>query len=257
MNTRELSMKSSMQVVNHLYIDLECLQDFRIGAARCMITNFKEYEYIFNKLDEYDSALDYSIEKNFPVLKITDDAITRFLNTEENSPKLSVMSPMTSLFEALPEFLRPLVENKKRIETKQISVTINTYPIDYAPASKQKLNTYLLECGVEGEPVYICRRISTLPKEFFISRDLFIIYDIEDFLREDSSTVELFCTEGLFVPKKIFALARLNQEFIKENGFKDEPKVLIENVEKALNFSTDFTFCMRSILKPGEHNVKR
>ena len=244
-----LAIKNELGVINNIYFDMSCFQDFNIGGVMKIITTMSEYRYMLSKMDNYNNGCDYSVEKHFPVLKITDDVLEKFMMDEKNHESISNISPMTTLFNDIPIFLNTMMtKNKKFDKNEPLNITVNTYPIKYSIKAKDNFKEYLKVCGVKNEPIFMCEKLNTLSRDFFIPMEYLMICDIEEFLDENSNSARLFCEEGLFVPKTIVAQAKINYKLIEENNYTEPLEQMLINTQNVLNNCTTFKFCAREVL---------
>ena len=244
-----LMLRNEMGVVNNIYFDMACFQDFKIGSVINMITTMTEYQYMLAKINDYNEAYDDSIEKNFPILKIKDSDIDDHMQNPENHNTLSKISPMTSLFNDIPLYLKTIQTLNSRFDKEEkINLQVNTYPIKYAPEAKKKFISYVKDCNIKCTVTFMCEKLNTLPYTFFIPLENLIIFDIEEFLDINYNVAKYFCEDGLFVPKNIIAVAKINYKYIKDKAYSESESELLMNTQSTLNHCTTFNFCRRRIL---------
>lgn len=115
--------KELEKTIDSIYVDIEFLQDFRLGALLQLIQTQKEYDYIYSRITDYSSSLDDDTMKHFPELKITEAQIDEYIKNPENWFQLALESPF---YINLTEFfnLLSLISQQNMIKKKTNNVEI-------------------------------------------------------------------------------------------------------------------------------------
>ena len=82
--------------VSKIYVDMEILQDLRLGALLQTATVPEEIEYIQSCLPDYNNKLDLKTAEHFPVLNKTDDELDQII--KQNPIKTALVAPWTKIY---------------------------------------------------------------------------------------------------------------------------------------------------------------
>ena len=96
----------TFKLVNKIYIDMELLQDFKLGALLSTVTVKEEVEYIMSCLPVYNLKFNNRTAEYFPVLKKTDEELLSIV--KNNSIKTALLSPWTKIYNNLNVILKYL-----------------------------------------------------------------------------------------------------------------------------------------------------
>lgn len=171
--------------VNKIYIDMELLQDFKLGALLSTVTVKEEVEYIMSCLPVYNLKFNNRTAEYFPVLKKTDEELLSIV--KNNSIKTALLSPWTKIYNNLNVILKYLYLNSQHIDgnPKQITIVVNCsdmkYPIQMFDlwANTMKETHPKLDIRLIAYPRY------TAPVELYEEFDMFFIYDHEKFFNTE------------------------------------------------------------------------
>ena len=183
----ESYFKDLTNPVDKIYVDMELLQDFKLGALLNTVTVKEEVEYIESCLPLYNTKFNNRTAEYFPVLKKADEELLNF--AKENSVRTALAAPWTRIYDNLNRILKHLYIRLKQTNdvVKPITVVINCIDITYSIklfdiwAKEMKKIHPFVEFKLVGYPRY------QAPLDFYTGFDMFFIYDHETF----------FNTEGL------------------------------------------------------------
>lgn len=171
--------------INKIYVDMELLQDFKLGALLSTVTVKEEIEYIESCLPLYNTRFNNRTAEYFPVLKKTDDELMKIV--KEQPIKTALLSPWTRIYDNLNKVLKHLYIYYHRMSDniKTITIVVNCadvkYPIrlfDLWATQMKDLHPFV-DIKLVGYPRY------TSDLEFYQDFDMFFIYDHETFFNTD------------------------------------------------------------------------
>jgi len=84
--------------VRRIYIDMELLQDFNLGALVTTLKNESEYQYVLKNIYVYNMRYDNLISKHFPDLKRSEEDIQKVLKDPKKQLQLNIFSPFTIVY---------------------------------------------------------------------------------------------------------------------------------------------------------------
>lgn len=242
---RKAYFESDFTPMYHIYADLEALQDFRLGALLNMITTEPEYDYIIHQLPKYIGRFDDHTMKYFPVIEdITDKDITKFIKDSNNHSLLTRISPMTSAFDLLPEFITQMHMCNHRCseEKKRINLTIGTSSVIYTQSEKQNLIKLLTSMDGFLDVTIINRPFTKLEEETMFSFNVYLWYDIANYMRHPK-VLQAMGEDNVFFNKKVFALPILENTPMEGQTVED----LLVNTKVVLDVCCDFEYVERGL----------
>ena len=253
MHLEELFNKSSEQSVlqengplTSIYVDIEYLQDLKLGALFHLIKVEREMEYIQHKLPVYNQKTDYDCGKYFPALKHSDEEIVELLNDSNQIDLICFKAPFTSTYYELNNILLMLHQHNHAVSSKstKILLHINVDNLKYpSELLKELKNDYLHRFDFLDVVITKCNRY-TLPIGEYVNKQLLLIHNIEEFLKQDTPTSIAFVGEGSFFNKKVFSVPYINRQVIKD---PDQYDVALESTKLNLNIYCDFAYVPSTI----------
>ena len=97
--------------ITSVYLDMDFLQDYKLGALMNMISTEVEYEYIKSQIDAYNKSDTESITEIFPALGFKEEQVEAFVRDPENSELLAIESPFFTSLKAVVDFLMDVIES--------------------------------------------------------------------------------------------------------------------------------------------------
>lgn len=222
-----------------LYIDIECFQDFYIGALLCLIKTEDEYKHILNNLKVYSDRRDMCVCKYFPELKLTDHDLISFINNKNNHSALERISPMTDYYKYFKTFTDTINDYNKYAKDSIIpQLFIGQTLINYSLTAKDNLVDKMKEHLHNWNIVITDNNIYDYGEEILVTIDHFTIYDVDKLFTNDKL--------GKYVKESSVLVRRSIHgfPFIVENvNDKDiNEKQLLENTELLCNLFSDFKY---------------
>lgn len=195
--------------VSAIYIDMEILQDFRLGALLQTATVAEEIEYIQSCIPEYNHKLNLETASYFPVLKKTDEELDKII--KENPLKTAIVSPWTKIYNNLIVVLRSLYMNTKSkdVTPSPLLVVINTasmlYPIQLFDKLAKQIKSVYPDAVVKASSY---ERYEAEP-ELYLNTDMFFLYDHEKFF--NSGFIPTMLNEPKYRSRIIYTTPYVNK----------------------------------------------
>lgn len=246
--TNELAsemFKEIFKPVRCVYVDLECFQDYDLGALLNLIGNEKEYRHILENIDTFSERLDKQVIKYFPELKYSDEDIKNFISNKKNWDVLSLSSPMTSIYNSFPGTIAQInIHNKQceqRVDGVKFILNNNRFPLHWKmQESIQKgISTLLPSSIIE----FTNEELETKNKEFLKYVDIYFLNDIIKFCQHEN-TSKFLISDGMFREKRIFATPAADREFKSDK----ELNTVMNATQTMLDVFCEFSFVQRKIL---------
>jgi len=242
--------KERFSPIKNIYIDMEVLQDFRMGALLCLIETQSEFDYIkhvVNKKDSvYQSRLHDRTMEFFPILDhITDEDIDKFIEDKKNHKALVKVSPMTLMYQELPEILG-MLEDRNNAVSRNTSpngtIHIGTNTVHYDNKDQYNLTLAILAANINFKP-YIYNKPFYAIGRSLESYDMFFINNIRKFLEEPVKP-RLFDDSLPIFDSTMLGFPLLEVEYDDD----DHAAELIANTEVIFNTYTKFHYIPRGVI---------
>lgn len=236
--------KQSVTTINNLYIDMEVLQDFRLGALLNLITTQAEFDYILFRLGEYSKRLDERVMCYFPAIDtITDEDIDAFIVDSSNHRKLGYISPMTQVYQDIPGLANSILKLNEfapdGIQLLTFHIGINSIVLD--PDLKQNIINQFKKLGNDIKIVLYDTSLSEINKEVFETFDMFIVNNIKTFMYD--KTIQKYLSDGLFFNKRL-----LTHPYMEDStGDKKVDEQRFHNTKIMLDVYCDFDYIERKV----------
>ncbi len=227
--------------INRIYVDMEYLQDLRFGALLQMLRVPKEMEYIYHELDDYNKKYDYECASHFPALGYTDEQLDVVLSDSNKIDMVCFKAPFTSAYYQFTNILMMLQHHNRAVSSKpldiyvQVNVANPLYPTELLREFKDNLAKLLPGTNVEfsRQPRYTC------PIDDYNNKQLLMLYNIEEFLKQDTPTSLAMVGEGTFFNKKVFSIPYVNKNLKHE---PEEYNDVLSMTQTQLNVYCDFAY---------------
>lgn len=200
-----------VQQKEYIYIDVEMLYDFKLGAVIGLSRNKEEFDYIFKTLPEYLASSDFETAKHFPKCDLKEETLYKFLQDPVYNRLVSLTSPPTSLIEDLRDVIAGYNTVNTSKETKRpLKITINQTIIKLHQEAKDRLVDYIKSIDPHIQVRFTEYTWDTIPKEEIITYDLMIVYDIVEFLRENTVSQHALAIDKSLSQTTITTYKRIN-----------------------------------------------
>jgi hypothetical protein len=186
------------------YIDLQYIQDIKIGAISSLIQNEEEYNYFLSCLDDYNDKLYNKHASYFPNLNISENELDKYITTSKYIKFLVATSPLTSTYLELKKLLDNIhannVRNKELYPDYKIYVNIYPWNIKKIKEDVPKDLNLIIEI-IKSKFLYIHKDIkiylidhplSQINLSLFDTFDLIFIYNLEHLLGNEKLREHFF-----------------------------------------------------------------
>ena len=232
--------------ITEIYVDLEYLQDLRFGALLHTVSVKKEMEYINFKLPEYNQRLDYNCASYFPALGKTEEDLDNLLMNRDEIDLICFKAPFTSMYYEFTNMLVMITHHNHAVSSKRKSISIHVnvnnklYPNELLKEFKAVLQERFTDITVNftKEKPYTC------PLSDYTEKQLLYIYNIEEFLKQDSATAKAFVADGKFFDKKIISFPYVNRSVIKN---PEDDYLALRSTRAQLDVYCDFQYVRSTI----------
>lgn len=232
--------------INKIYVDMELLQDFKLGALLSTVTVKEEIEYINEQIPYYNSRFDFSTAKYFPVLNKTDEELNEII--KKNPVKVILLSPWTIVYDNLNKMLSLLYTNDKNVYGKisPITLVVNChdarYPIKLFDIWAQQMKA--VHPFVDIKFVAYPRYGADL--DFYSDFDMYFIYDHPTFFNTDK-LAEVLTRSQKTSFKKVYSPPFIESRLELD---KSEYQKALVSTQTFLNLIVDFYYMPNGIKLP-------
>ncbi len=244
--------RESNPFLGNIFIDLNVMHDFKLGALLTTIDCQEALDYINWKVHDYEKDYDRNIEKHFSALDIPNKEIDRILHQPNSLTKLWAYSPPTSYYRLLEEILKNFDETN-RVHEYKIPFHLHVYTdltsdLDiHKNAFKMMLDrvkdlTYKLTFG--NTPVY------DLAVNELNHFDAYLLNDPRDMCKPNTNLNDYIFNQNKGLCQLYFAPPVVDTKLHTDSEHYDK---YVSNAELALQLFTNFHYC-RKIVAKGDVN---
>ena len=247
-------MRPYFRQQEYLYIDVDLLADFRLGAVLASVRNEQEYNYVQANMQKYLDAPTLRCAEFFPELGLTDQQLDEIIEKPEYESVLSVIAPRSKLITQFPTLFGMLKSINSRAETSRPLKLYFNCPHRVSDHFKAGL----LELVKEADPtveVYFTefKTWYDVDPDILGRMDFIAVYDLIGFLANNTSSMKLLSA----IPSKlgstgIAALVQTDKPDMKG----DELELGLVNLANLLEMMCDkFTYLRKTVLTKEDVNV--
>lgn len=207
-NLYDAFFNAALKPIRSIYVDMELLQDLKMGAMLTFITLQEELEYIQHRIPIYNDRLDDECAKYFPLLEITEEQIIERMRDLKHMDTICTIAPFSSAYQALVKLLEGSAKHNDMTTTHlPIRIVVNVADLTYPEILKRQfanaLNVYLknVEVTFVAEKRY--------ENNIYTECDVLMLYDIATFAGPNTDTANLLFSSGKFIDCKIFTTKRI------------------------------------------------
>lgn len=116
--------------ITSVYLDMDFLQDYKLGALMNMISTEVEYEYIRSQIDAYNKSDTEIITNIFPSLGFKEEQVDAFIHNSENTDLLALESPFYTSLKAILDLFVDIIDSnifKKSSEVLNVYVGCSSF----------------------------------------------------------------------------------------------------------------------------------
>ena len=235
--------------VDRIYVDMELLQDLKIGALLQTATVPEEIEYIQSCIPTYNCRFDLETASHFPVLKTTDEKLLEIM--KKNPKKTAMISPWTKIYSNFHIVLKYLYlkSTSTHNQATPLNIVVNCADISY-PIQLFDMFAKQIEVSYPGATV----KLAYFPRykgtdDFYLDFDMFFLYDHETFF--GSSFITRLINSPKYKTRVIYTTPYVN----KKMGLDPSEYMKgLESTGSALNLFFDFYYMPTGINWVGVPN---
>ena len=246
LSAEEMIFKSDCKPIERIYIDLEYMQDLRLGALINMITVQEELKYLVHKLTEYNARYDRQTAKYFKALKMDESRIDEILAKPIALDKICVTAPFTSIYYRLQQIILAAYNHTKAFSenAKPLELVINCSDVPYPQILQDKLCTTLSK-GLDIKTSFQSTKRYSLPDNEYLGYDLLMLYDYGEFIKQHGVA---FIGNGSYSETRIIAKPYIEEEILAKT---EDPEQLLAYTEKNLDVYCEFSYLRSEIWLGG------
>lgn len=239
--------KSKFSPIRHMYIDLEMLQDFRLGALFCLIKTDAEYQYIKHIISKENNAYKTRLNEDtmtwFPAIEsITDKDLDEYIENPDNHKRLVVSSPMTTTYLELFDMFVSIIDRNRSVGGPELIVNIGTSSVVYDVVDKGNLVTAFTE-KISGFKVFVHDTWMDNIKSNVSNFDMIMAHNISKFIQSDF-TQNMFTDEVPLFNGTVVGYPLLEVQTQDEKHAIE----LLSEIEIYFNTYTNFYYMPRGVI---------
>lgn len=243
----EREFEDMTEPVRRIYIDIEFLQDFRLGALIKLITTDVEYKYILEKLPLYSMSHGEPITSFFPDLGFTEDQIKDYIKDERNWETLAMDSPFYENVQAICYFIAQYAQHNLRMGyDRPIDVYIGCTDLLYCVQARRRLAVILMDFLDTVNLVFIPTSLYEFEEVAIDDYDVYMVASANKLINHESLVKKFEKLE--MSNKTIIGLEEIDttEEEFKEAGTSLEDA--FDATVEFCNMFVKFAFAKRIIL---------
>lgn len=251
MNTQELSndfFRSEFPIVRNAVIDINCLQDIRLGTLLSLIKTEAEYKYLVSKIPMYNDTYSDRLSEIFSVLDISEETLDNQLYDKHNHRRISIMAPNTNLYNGLTDLIATIDNINKRgaIPINSWNLYMCCGPLEVKEVVKKPLETLVKSTGTSA----ILHFMNGYPHELDVDTlnhiDYFLLNDIISFVSMDNLSGDLLFNKHKFYKATILGTEQLDPS-IELDGTESLQDVFVRTANFLSLFCDKFSFVKKTI----------
>jgi len=231
--------------IKGIYVDMELLQDLRLGTLLTSVRVKSEIAYIYSRMTDYNMRVDNDTCSYFPALKYTEQNLVARMHENGNDVKVCGLSPFTTALDYFMYVLdRSLKGNQMVGKSGKLDVNINVADIRY---TKTFMDMFIKH--VAGDRPLVNVIVTNYPRyeypiQLFQAFDIFFLYDIRDLVKENSSSAAAFIQHGSFFGKDVFSPPYIDRSMHND---PDEYARILTSTATGLDLFCNFKYIGRNI----------
>lgn len=232
--------------ITSIYMDIEFVQDFRLGALLQLISSQEEYNYIYSKIEDYSTSMDDNTMKHFPLLKITNEQIDAYLKDPEHWFQISLESPFYVNLTEFTNLLALIVQqNIASKEKKSIEIFIGSSTMKYPKMSQVSFVNLFIKVFDNLLFHFLPDSLYEFQDRPIDSYDIYLVRSPSKFLGHPS-LVKRFSDMEL-TDRIVVGMIEMKATDEDLKAFSSTKEQSIESTVEAANIFTHFAFTSRAI----------
>ena len=244
-------MKPLLKQKEFMYIDLDVLFDFRLGALLSLMQAGEEdYQYIMSNVDKYLSTPTLECAKFFPKFGLSDDQLDDRASDPNYAAVMAAIAPPTRFLGEMKTMIKVInTLNASKETTNPLKITINQGKRKVHPFILENLKKYLLSID-PGMAIDFVKFATwrDVPKELVERLDIIVVYNIKDFLAKGSVPQSILeSSQEAFAMTTVMAIRQVD-----ETAMADEAVATKNFLDLMDIFFDKFTFIGKTLMKPED-----
>lgn len=213
-----------LKPIRVIYMDMELIQDLKLGSLLTFVTMKEEIEYIQHRIPIYNARLDDDCGKYFPLLKISEKEIIERMRDPKYMDVVCTVAPFGSTYQELVRLLNGIAQhNDMTTSYLPVKILINVADLTYPKLLQLQFIESLKTSLKNIEVIFTANK--RYDDDLYTSCDILLLYDLATFVKPGTNTSNLMFKSGKFIDSKIFSPKRIGPgleipEDKKEIAFK-------------------------------------
>ena len=243
----EKEFEDMMTPIKRVYIDIEFLQDFRLGALIKLIKTDVEYQYIREKIPIYSASHGEPVTKFFPDLGFKEEQIDEYMKDESHWEGLAMDSPFYENVKAICVFIGEYLKHNVRVGyNKPIDVYIGCTDLLYCIQARRRLAVILMDLLDSVNLVFIPTSLYEFEEVAIDDYDVYMVASPNKLINNEKLVKKFEKME--MSNKTVIGLLELDttEEELKDAGMSADDA--FEATVEFCNMFVKFAFAKRIIL---------
>ena len=249
---QEADIRSSLVTPDYIYVELQLLKDYTIGALLTKLSKLPEdeAEVLFAEIKknqtDYDHRITDDIAQYFPSFKMSADDIEAMIRNPEYTEDILNYAPGTQFIVAMKSNLNTNINHSaidqkfKKVPVKgstsryykqwdEVTYIVNTWPLPKPKGIQLKKLQLFFARTFASNVVVTSKDPKELPEEFYARIDEFNIYQIgrhNENKQFSAASVNMRITQKLVFSSMIFERQKLKPYMFTEKGFRMETEIV-------------------------------
>ena len=233
--------------IKRIYVDIEFLQDFRLGSLIKLITTDVEYQYILSELPKYSMSHGEPITSFFPELGFKEEQIREYMKDKSHWETLALTSPYYETIKDLCSLIIEITKHNVLMHySKPIELYIGCTDLLYCIEARRRLAVLLLDYLDKIDLTFLPTSLYEFKEVAIDDYDIYMLASANKFINNESLVKKFENME--MTGKTIIGLEEMDttDEELKEANFSKEDA--LEATVEFANMFTRFGFAKRVIL---------
>jgi hypothetical protein len=236
--------KNKFKKIERIYIELEAIQDFRLGAVICLSKNEVGYDYVRRCIVDYNKRTDDLTAKYFPALRLSEEMIDVFISNPKNHKALVLVSPMNNLFSKIPDMIRAIFEDNRRasVNNPGFEIMFGTSSVIYSQEHKKVIENQIKSFNNLVNVTILNRPLHEIEEDTVIECSTYIVDSVARFLNNPTITKWLE-NDRFFASKMVLGYPVVHGD--PDPGETKEQQ--LEKLRRVLSVYFDYNYLERGV----------
>jgi len=230
--------------ISRIYIDMEMLKDFKLGALLTLIDSEAKYDYVRSQIPYYNHRLDDDTLKYFPKLSIDPELFNQRLIDPKYQVAISVVAPNTTFFYELGDILFNIINHNHRTGNDTLSIKID-FVTQTIPALADRIKHALKDrirkyTNIRDVAFYQSKDYEFVSIDYLKTLDIMYLYSYNKLMNEQHP-----CANAIKFPDMCFSHTSIFARPVADKVYEDPEQLLteLEYTRKVVGiFCRDFNY---------------